>query len=335
MIKSDTFVSVVLIVNNRTEKLIGYINKLSPYLEHHFNDYEIVIIDQNSLDGLEQEIPKSLATHQSIRHLRLAQEEASDVALAAGLENAIGDFVINLNIESDDAEVVLPLVECALLGNDIIICISNKVTSYFYKKVKMISTGLLKSIGYTLPNNSTGTFCFSRRAVNAITESGRYYCKLHMRMANIGYVLHPFDANKYTHPSKKKTVTRGITETLHHMVFNSTKPLRWMSFLGIMGSIMAMVFSIYSLLVHLINDTVASGWTTTILFMSMLFATLFTMLSFFGEYLARLLNDRSEHKDYNVVYEQNSSVMLNEDRRNVSFTSVNNEDNKIQTGRNK
>lgn len=335
MIKSDTFVSVVLIVKNQTEKLIGYIDKLSPYLDHHLNDYEIVIIDQNSHDGLEQEIPKSLATHQSIRHIRLAQEESNDVALAAGLENAIGDFVINLNIESDDVEAVLPLVECALLGNDIIVCTSNKVTSCFYKKIKMISTGLLKSIGYTLPNDSTGTFCFSRRAVNAITESGRYYCKLHMRIANIGYALHPFDANKYTHPNKKKNITRGITETLHHMVFNSTKPLRWMSFLGIMGSILAMVFSIYSLLVHLINDTVASGWTTTILFMSMLFAILFTMLSFFGEYLARLLNDRSEHKDYNVVYEQNSSVMLNEDRSNVLFTSVNNEVNKSQTGRNK
>ncbi|WP_135445176.1 glycosyltransferase [Vibrio tasmaniensis] len=335
MIKNDTFVSVVLVVKNKTEKLIEYIDKLSPYLDHHLNDYEIVIIDQNSNDNLEREIPKSLATHQSIRHIRLSQEESNDVALAAGLENAIGDFVINLNIESDDVEVVMPLMECALLGNDIIICTSNKVTSYFYKKIKMISAGVLKSIGYTLPNDSTGSFCFSRRAVNAITESGRYYCKLHMRMANIGYILHPFNADKYTHPNKKKNITSGITETLHHMVFNSTKPLRWMSFLGIIGSLLAMIFSIYSLFIHLINDTVASGWTTTILFMSMLFAILFTMLSFFGEYLARLLNDRSEHKDYSVVYEQNSSVMLNEDRSNVLFNSVNSEINKSQTGRNK
>lgn len=335
MIKSDTFVSVVLIVKNQAEKLIGYIDKLSPYLDHHLNDYEIVIIDQNSEDGLEQELPKSLETHQSIRHIRLSQEESHDVALAAGLENAIGDFVINLNIESDDVEIVLPIIERALSGKDIIVCTSSKVTSYFYKKIKIISSGLLESIGYTLPNDSTGTFCFSRRAVNAITESGRYYCKLHMRMANIGYTLSPFDADKYTHPKKKKNIIRGVTETLHHMVFNSTKPLRWMSFLGIMGSVLAMTFSTYSLLVHLINDTVASGWTTTILFMSMLFAILFTMLSFFGEYLARLLNDRSEHKDYNVVYEKNSSVMLNEDRSNVLFTSVNDEVNKSQTGRNK
>ena len=53
MIKSDTFVSVVLVAKNQTERLIGYIDKLSPYLDHHHNDYEIVIIDQNSKDGLE------------------------------------------------------------------------------------------------------------------------------------------------------------------------------------------------------------------------------------------------------------------------------------------
>tara|TARA_B110000208_G_scaffold105277_1_gene130581 strand:- start:3869 stop:4885 length:1017 start_codon:yes stop_codon:yes gene_type:complete len=322
MIKSDIFVSVVLVVENQTNKLISYIDKLSPYLESNLSDYEIVIIDQDSKDGLDQALVISLTTHQSIRYIRLSQKEADDVALAAGLENAIGDFVINLNVESDDVNMVLPLITRALSGCDIIICISNKVTSYFYKKIKKSSTFLLRAIGYTLPNDSTGTFCLSRGAVNAITESGRYYCKLHTRMASIGYVLHSFDANLYIHPISTKSIISGISETIHHMVFNSTKPLRWMSFLGIVGSILAIFFSAYSLLVHLVNDTVASGWTTTILFMSMLFAVLFTMLSFFGEYLARLLNDRSEHKEYHVVYERNSSVIMNENRSNVLFNSV-------------
>ncbi|QBF84286.1 glycosyltransferase [Shewanella maritima] len=335
MMKSDTFVSVVLVVNNQTSKLMAFIEKLSPYLENNLNDYEIVIIDQHSTDGMEAELSKSLTTYQSIRHIRLAQEEPVDVALAAGLENAIGDFVINLNVESDAVDIILPLIESGLSGHDIIVCTSNKVTSPLYKVVRRLSRRLLKSIGYTLPHNSTGTFCFSRRAVNAITESGRFYCKLHMRMANVGYKLHSFDATKYLYSFSKKSLISGVTETLHHMVFNSTKPLRWMSFLGVMGSMLAMIYSVYSLLVHLVNDTVASGWTTTILFMSTLFAILFTMLSFFGEYLARLLSDRSEHKEYNVVYERNSSVMLNENRSNVLFTSTNNEINNSQTGRNK
>ena len=327
MIKSDTFVSVVLVVSNQTNKLISYIDKLSPYLESHLNDYEIVIIDQDSKDGLDQALAKSLATYHSIRCIHLSQKEADDVALAAGLENAIGDFVINLNVESDDINMILPLITQALSGCDIIVCTSNKVTSYFYKKIKKSFTFLLKSIGYSLPNDSTGTFCLSRGAVNALTESRRYYCKLHMRIASIGFLINSFDADLYTHPTNTKNIISGITETIHHMVFNSTKPLRWMSFLGIAGSILAIFFSTYSLLVHFFNDTVASGWTTIILFMSMLFALLFTILSFFGEYLARLLNDRDEHKEYHVVSEKNSSVMLNEDRSNVLFTSVNNEVN--------
>ena len=320
--KSDIFISVVLVVNNQTERLINFLDKLSPFLDEHLNDYEIVIIDQNSNDGIESKLPHSLSMYQSIRHIHLTQEENTNVALTAGLENAIGDLVINLNIQSDNVDIVLPLIEHSLLGHEIIVCVSDKVTSFFYKKIKSLSKGILRSVGYTLPSNITGTFCLNRRAVNAITESGRFYCKLHMRIANIGFPIHSFESDQYTYNSKTKNIITGIRETLHHMIFNSTKPLRWMSVLGLTGSVTAMLFSLYSLLVHFINDSVTSGWTTTILFMSMLFAILFIMLSFFGEYLARLLNDRSEHKEYNVAYERNSSVMLNENRNNVLFSST-------------
>jgi glycosyltransferase involved in cell wall biosynthesis len=330
--KSEAFISVVLVVQNQTEQLMNYLVKLSPYLEQQYSDYEIVIIDQNSNGDIEIKLLDSLSIHQSIRHIRLSQEVSTDIALAAGIENAIGDFVVNLNIESDDVELVHHLVEKGLVGNDIVICVSKKVTSFLYKKVRAVSTWLLQSVGYSLPNNSTGTFCFSRRAINAITESGRFYCKLHMRMANIGYSLYTFDADNYITNPKTKNITGGVIETMHHMIFNSTKPLRWMSFLGFTGSLMAMLFSFYSLIANVINDQVVQGWTTTILFMSLLFAILFIMLSFFGEYLARLLNDRSEHKEYNVIYERNSSVMLNENRSNVIFTSMNEKSIDSQTG---
>ncbi|GIC83223.1 glycosyltransferase [Moritella sp. F3] len=333
--KSETFVSVILVVKNQTEKLINYLNVLSPHLDKKYSDYEIVIIDQRSSDNIETELLNTLSIHQSIRHIRLSQEVSSDIALAAGIENAIGDFVVNLNIESDSLELIDSLVEKGLTGNDIVICVSKKVTSFIYKKLRCLSTWLLQSIGYSLPSNSTGTFCFSRRAVNAITESGRFYCKLHMRMANIGYPPYSFECDEYITKPQTKDIVNGIKETLHHMIFNSTKPLRWMSSLGVIGSLMAMFFSFYSLVVHFLNDQVASGWTTTILFMSMLFTILFIMLSFFGEYLARLLNDRSEHKEYNVVYERNSSVMLNENRSNVLFSSIVEKSNNSQTGRNR
>ena len=328
--KSEIFVSVILVVKNQTDRLVVYLDKLSPYLAERYSDYEIVIMDQRSNDDIEAKLQCSLSMHQSIRHVRLTEVLDRDVALAAGIENTIGDIVVNLNIENDSVELVSFVVENILQGNDIIVCVSRQSTSFVYKIVRGLSTWLLQSIGYTLPNNSTGTFGLSRRAVNALTESGRFYCKLHTSLVNSGYALYPLDSSNYTKVFFKKQIWNGIRNTLHHMIFNSTKPLRWMSFCGISGSLMAMLFSIYSLGVHIVNDQVVPGWTTTILFMSSLFVLLFTMLSFFGEYLARLLNDRSDHKEYNIVYERNSSVMLNEHRGNV-VTVVAGEDNENST----
>ena len=317
MIKSELFVSIVLVVKNQTEQLIDKLDELMPYLDLRFSDYEVVIIDQRSKDGIQSRLSYSLGKYQSIRHIRLSREVSSDVALAAGLENAIGDVVINLNLEQDQVKIIHALVAESLQANDIVVCVSQRVNSFLYRKFKFLFNWLLILIGYTLPHNSTGTFCLNRRAVNALTESGRFFCKLHMRMNDVGYDLYPFNCDEYIVNPKRKSISGGIKDALHHMIFNSTKPLRWMSFLGIGGSSLAMIFSSYSLVIRALDENVALGWTTTILFMSSLFLILFIMVSFFGEYLARLLNDSSEHKEYTVAYEKNSSVMLNEHRNNV------------------
>ena len=106
-----------------------------------------------------------------------------------------------------------------------------------------------------------------------------------------------------------------------------------MSGLGWIGSVTSFLFDVYSLLVHLVKGHVVEGWTTTILFMSALFMMQFIVLSFFGEYLGRLLDERSDRADYSVVFEKNSAVMVNQDRLNVFTDSVSAEANRVQTGR--
>jgi hypothetical protein len=69
--------------------------------------------------------------------------------------------------------------------------------------------------------------------------------------------------------------------------------------------------------------------------MSALFMMQFIMMAFFGEYLGRLLDDRSEQADYSVVFEKNSAVMVNQDRVNVLSDAVSAEENLVQTGRNR
>ena len=55
-----------------------------------------------------------------------------------------------------------------------------------------------------------------------------------------------------------------------------------------------------------------------ILFTSWLFMIMFVILAFLGEYLGRLLDERNEQSDYKVSFEKTSSVMLNENRENIT-----------------
>lgn len=82
-------------------------------------------------------------------------------------------------------------------------------------------------------------------------------------------------------------------------------------------------------------NNVVPGWTTTALLISLLALIEFTMLAFFGEYLNRLLDDKSGHDSYSVVFEKHSAVMVDADRINVKLESVDLTPNKVQTSRDK
>lgn len=315
--KIDTFVSVVTIVDNSEALIEDYIGKLHFILNENFIDYEIILIDQNSSDKTQEIIEKHLRKIPSIRDILLSTKVHDDVALAAGLENAIGDFVILHSIKYDPLDCIVELVKRGLSGYDIVIGSSKKNMSFGYQMIRPYIQWILKYIGYDLPKNATDLRCLSRRAVNAVTQTGRFHHQLYVRINKTGYPFVEHKYNQLSQRNKARSLTGGIRQALRLLVFNSTKPLRWMSGLGIIGSLLAFMFAFYSVLIRFFKDNVIEGWTTMILFTSLLFMILFIILAFLGEYLGRLLDDRSEQNDYTVVYEKNSSVMLDENRANV------------------
>ena len=318
MEKSNNFVSVVSLMEGNYEKITTYLEDLYTHLNNNFDDYEIVLIDQDSKPELTTKVEKLLTHIPSIRYLRLAYNVHDDVALAAGLENAIGDFVILHSASEDPVDCISDIVNQSQNGFDIIIGASSQRQTIGYKLVRPMIQSVLNRIGYNLPRNATGLRCLSRRAVNAVTQSGRFHHKLYVRINNTGYPYSVYHYAQKNNGEIKRTLRNGIFQGLYLLVFNSTKPLRWMSGLGVFGSLMAFSFSLYSIAVHYFKETVIEGWTTTILFISMLFMIMFMILAFFGEYLGRLLNERNEQNDYTVSFERTSSVMLDEQRENVT-----------------
>ena len=335
MEKSQFFVSLVIVVG--TEKIAGIDNLsiVQKYLNERYSDYEVLLLVKKSaqvlvqqrLNDLLQEIP-------AVRYLQLANDIPDDVALAAGMENAIGDFVVLFDPTSDPIDNIGTAIEMCRSGSDVVVGTAKTPSTLLYSIVRPFANSLLHSIDYRLPRNATAFRCLSRRAANAVMSTGSFHQQFFMRIQNSGY---PAKELRYQSLSKySKTFMNGFRETMRLMVFNSFSPLRLMSALGLVGSTIACLISLYAVIVRFLKDDIASGWASTVLLISFISIIQFVILSFISEYLVCLLTEHARQSEYSIVFEKNSSVMVNQDRINVLDSSTSDKDQSlVQTGRNK
>jgi len=334
-LKQESFVSIVVLGDMKTVDELTKLRKIHQELDDKYIDFEILIITSESdysseyVNGLESIVN----TLSCIRHIHLSSGVKRDVMYAAGAECAAGDFVVLMNVNSDPASIISTVVDECKSGFDVVIGKVDKTRTLVYTTLRRVFSGLIKAVGYDLPKNSTELRCLSRRAVNSITRSGRYHHKFYMRIQKTGFNIRVFNYEFNNDFIEKANIIDMSRYFLSLLIFNSTKPLRFASILGGTGSLFAFCFALFSIVSHAVKGNVADGWTTIVLFMSLLFSILFFILTIFGEYLARLLDDRSEQSDYSIIDENTSVVMVNEDRVNVLSSATSVSENKVQKGR--
>jgi hypothetical protein len=318
-VKSDSFVSVVYVVETGSPLRYEEISAMQAELSARYSDYEIVLIGQGSImdSSASRDIGEMLKQLPSVRYIQLVGTVSLDVAWAAGLENAIGDFVVLFNHEMDPISVVPDVVDICKSGYDVVVGTAERRKTLAYTAFRYFADRLLRAIDYQLPKNATSLRCLSRRAVNAVTSTGRFHHQFYLRIQKTGYPSVAYNYQSKSPLSGEKSLAQGVYRLLQLMVFNSLRPLRWMSVLGFLGALASFVLATYSVLIHLVSNNVVPGWTTVVLSMSMLFMFQFIMMALFGEYLSRLLDDRSERGDYSIAFEKNSLVMVDQARVNV------------------
>ncbi|MGF1449614.1 MAG: glycosyltransferase family 2 protein [Opitutales bacterium] len=335
--KIDRLVSVAAVVENHAEQLESFVAQVHAHLKASFMDFEIVLVDQASEDDTQRVVEALLSRFSSIRYIRLSRRAHRDVAMAACFENAIGDFVVVLDVASDPPDCARELVTRSMdTGTDVILGQSQSpVGTLPYRLARpFLAFWLQRLLRCRIHPRTTDLACMSRRAINAITETTRYHHTFAFRISRVGfpagYFAYQPQGNRLAqHPG----LLAGLRQDVRMLVFNSTRPLRWMSGLGLAGSFLAVAFGAYSLLIRLFTDRVVEGWTSLMLIVSAQFCLMFIILAFFGEYLGRMIDERSEGPQYSVVFEKHSSVMIDENRFNVLSESTSAQPNRVQTGR--
>jgi len=318
--KSSTIVSVIVPVNKPNMDISGFMHRLSKILEEKYSFYEILLMDDSCDRETEKFLTDLTDNFRYIRYIQLSRRYGREISVFAGLETALGDFVVIMDAETDPPEMIPELVTRCSHEDGILTGIADKrrysgflagpVSAMFHAYIK-------KYLKMEYRENSTDFRVLSRHVVNAILRVRDKRRHIKVFSAGLGkgneYFTYSLDFSRTNH-SLKEQVKTGFDI----IIANSRHPLRIASRLGIFISLLNLLYIVYIISIYLFKSQVAPGWTTTSMQMTVMFFFLFLILAILCEYVGLILEESQDRPLYQVQWEKNSTVSLEDSiRKNI------------------
>ncbi|EJU23479.1 glycosyltransferase, group 2 family protein [Peptoanaerobacter stomatis] len=288
----DNYISVVVVVHNQEETVERKISNLIDVLKENFKNYELIIVDNMSNDNTINILKKM---EEKLTFIELPIFNDSQSALAAGVNMAIGDYIVEIEDISVEVDygIIMDMYKKSQEGNDFVF-LTPKKNSFTSKIFYKILNANLKKIFNANISSSIITLS-SRRGQNKTAEIGKRLVN-----RNVSYVLSGLNyfnmicEIEYINNRSFSQNFQLMMQTLIHYTDVVVKFSQNTAFIFFMISIFFIIYSIY---VKFFIKSV-QGWASTIVIMSVGFSGIFLMLGMIVRYLDNILKNTSDSKQY-------------------------------------
>jgi polyisoprenyl-phosphate glycosyltransferase len=286
--KENKLVSAVVYLYNNEKIIESFLTKIATELDSKFESFEIIVVNDFCTDNAIQKIKEcSVLKEYKISIVKMSFHQGVEIAMTAGVDLSIGDFVYefdDLNIDYD-INLIFESFQLLISGYDIVSVSPTKsnsfVSSVFYKIYNYFTIS-----GYKI--SSDRFRILSRRSINraySITKSIPYRKALY---ANSGLKI---NAIKY-HPNpiklKSNNLFRNKTAINSLIIYTN---LAFRISIGI--TLLLLLFTLgtvfYTVMVYFSDKKPIEGWTTLMVLISASFSGLFFLIAIVIKYLSLLV----------------------------------------------
>ena len=259
--------------------------------------WEIIFVDDGSVDKTWEEIQILHQKDQSIKGIRFSRNFGHQYALFAGLSQATGDAVIMMDADLQHPPDLIPkLIDEWRNGNKIVhtvrlnpedFTLFKKITAKLYYKIFSFLSGV------KIENGMADFRLLDRQVVDTILHLKEGGLFLRGLVQWVGYQNSQVEfqcANRFSGQSKYN-LGRMIKFAWSGISSFSVIPLRMGVLIGLLTSLLAFYQLGEALWTRLFTDRAVPGWASVIGLQSLLFGILFILLGILGEYLARILQE--------------------------------------------
>lgn len=305
--KQDLLVSVVVHARNCADIVESFTTELEQVLSARYNDYEVIFVDDGSADATPQTIEDMLRRHDSLRYLRLSRNFGREVSVYAGMQSAIGDYVVIMSMQTDPPGLIPGMIDRVVRQGGILfgVCERRLDERALFRLVKSVFLVIsMRLLRIPLAKNATQFMVFSRQALNAFLEIKDRYRHIRVFTAYIGYTQESFPYQQVNRGGK--IAGRSLRDSLGagvRVIFaSSSLPLRLMAWAAVLAALINLALSMFF--------GSGLGVDAATLPSAFMFFMLATVLAVQAEYITTLTEETRNRPLYYVHEEKNSSVLL-------------------------
>lgn len=263
----------------------------------------ICFVDDGSNDETWTIISK-LSNYNDVKGLKLSRNFGHQAAQLAGLSQNEADIFITIDADlQDDITKIPEMVEKYLQGFDIVYGVmKDRSADGFMKRItSQLFYKILNLFGAKSIYNHADFRLMSKKVVDVLSKQSEYNLYLRGIIPGLGF------KSSFVYYSRKKriaghpkyTILSSLALAIDGLTSFSITPIRLITFLGFISFLIAIIMTIYSIVVY-IEHKIVPGWTS--LFISIYFLGGIQLLSLgiLGEYLGKIYKETKHRPKYIV-----------------------------------
>ena len=316
------FLSLIITVKNEENTLQKELENITNSLTTLVDDHELIIIDNASTDRTIS-LLRDLTSPSGLPNLQvygLTKEVDRDAAAWAGIENALGDFVVIFDPSENDLNALPKMIEKVLSGSDVVFA-SNQIKpkqSFAYQLANGLFNFMYKRLnGIHLAKEAPQYRVLSKRVINFILQHNQPAISYRYLPATAGFVKSYIEYQSEPKKRDTKKLLESIEKGIRLMVSTTRAPMRLVTIFSLFGAGANLIYSLYVVLIGLFAENVAPGWVSMSLQVSGMFFLISLVLLVLGEYILHMASLSNEGPQHHVGQELTSAKIKRFERLNL------------------
>ena len=311
-------ISIIVSVYNEEKSLPLFYKELEQELQQVEATPEILFVNDGSTDQSLTILKEFAAQNPAVKVIHFSRNFGHEAAMLAGIDHCAGAIAICLDADlQHPPKYIAEMLKKWQEGNDIVLMVRNdrKDGGFFRNITSKIFYGITNKLLHAkLEPNASDFFMISQRVIHLLKGDYRERTRfvrgfiqiIGFNKTTIEYVAPPRVAgeSKYSF-FKLLTLSFSAISTL------SKVPLKLGLWCGLLSGLFSIIVAIYSLVMWCIEKPVP-GYTTLIIFLSLMFCINFIVIGIIGEYIGHLFDEAKYRPIYIVEEMIETNITTNE-----------------------